>query len=81
MSVSLVEVYVNLLEEGSPVARPTQAIDLGNGTYKLLPTPHYDPEDEIWEFLPGTVVRCAMSPIAPGFKEKEMFLAVEKVIS
>lgn len=26
-----VQVYVQLLEEGTPTARPTQAIDLGGG--------------------------------------------------
>ncbi len=52
-----VKIYVDLSEEGSPTMRPTQAIDLGNGLYKLLPTPNYDPEDEVWEFLPGSVVR------------------------
>jgi hypothetical protein len=26
--------------------------------YKLLPTSNYDPEDEQWQFLPGTIVHC-----------------------
>jgi len=56
-----VEVCVRLLEEGTETCRPTQAIPLGNDLYKLLPTPKYNPEDEIWEFLPGTVVRCEAS--------------------
>lgn len=51
-----IEIYVNLLEEGTPTWRPTQAVDLGNGLYKLLPTPDYDPEDEVWEFPPSSVV-------------------------
>lgn len=54
------EIFVPLLEEGTPTIRPTQAIPLGNGTYKVLPTPDYDPEDEVWEFLPGSVVQCDM---------------------
>jgi hypothetical protein len=45
-------VYVNLLDEGSDAARPTEAIELGNGHYRLLPTANYDPEDEHWEFPP-----------------------------
>lgn len=53
-----VEVYLPLLEEGTPTLRPTQAIFLGNDLYQLLPTPDYDPEDEVWEFPPGSVVRC-----------------------
>jgi hypothetical protein len=54
---SLVQIYVNLLHEGTPCSRPTQALALGNGLFKLLPTPDCDPDDEHWEFAPGTVVR------------------------
>ena len=57
MSEKTMEVYVVLLEEGTDTIRGTQAIDLGDGTFKLLPTPNYDPEDEIWEFLPGSIVK------------------------
>jgi hypothetical protein len=52
-----IEVQVNLLNEGTDVSRPTLALDLGEGLFKLLPTPDYDPEDEEWEFVPGTTVR------------------------
>lgn len=54
----IVTVFVELLEEGTPTIRGTRAIDMGDSTYKLLPTENYDPEDEIWEFLPGSIVRC-----------------------
>ncbi|MCP5362259.1 MAG: hypothetical protein H6908_06485 [Hyphomicrobiales bacterium] len=53
-----VKVYVQLLDEGTPTARGTQAIEMGEGLYKLLPTADYDSEDEVWEFLPGSIVRC-----------------------
>ena len=51
------EVHVFLPEEAVDTWRPTQAIVVGEGLYRLLPTPDYDPEDEVWEFLPGTIVR------------------------
>lgn len=51
-------VYVRLLDEGTDVFRPTQAVRTPQGGYRLLPTPNYDPEDERWEFLPGQMVRC-----------------------
>lgn len=51
-------VYVRLLDEGSDAARPTEAIELGGGRYVLLATPNYDPEDETWEFAPGSTVIC-----------------------
>lgn len=58
MEKDTIKIYVQLLEEGVDTARPTQAIPLEGGTYKLLPTEDYDPEDEIWEFLPGSVVKA-----------------------
>jgi hypothetical protein len=70
-----VEVYVELLEEGTPTVRPTQAIALSDGLYKLLPTPNYDAENEIWAFLPGSIVRCRW---AQG-RSKELLVAVEQV--
>lgn len=51
-------VYVELLDEGVPTWRPTSAESLGQGRYRLLATDSYDPEDETWQFLPGTVVTC-----------------------
>lgn len=53
-----VKVFVELLEEGTPTLRGTQAIPLGDDLYKLLPTDRYNPEAEIWQFLPGSIVRA-----------------------
>jgi len=53
-----IKIYVPLLDEGTPTIRGTQAISLGGNLYKILATPDYNPEDETWEFLPGSVVRC-----------------------
>jgi hypothetical protein len=52
-----VEIYIRLLDEGTEVSRPTQALDLGGGLFKVLPTSDYDPTDEVWEFLPDSIVR------------------------
>jgi hypothetical protein len=54
---TIVDVYVDLLDEGSPTCHGTTAQALGNGFYKLLPIDGYDPEDELWAFLPGDIVR------------------------
>ncbi len=51
-------IYVNLLDEGVTVIRPTQALRLGNWEYELLAPDDYVPCDELWEFPPGSVVRC-----------------------
>ncbi len=74
--ITTVMVYVPLLDEGTPTVRGTQAIPLENGLYKLLPTHNYDPEDETWEFLPGSVVRCVM--VKSSFTNKEFLQAIEK---
>jgi hypothetical protein len=51
------QIYVRLLNEGTEVSRPTLALDLGNGLFKLLATSDYDPDDETWEFPPNSLVR------------------------
>ena len=37
--------------------RGTDAVLSENGYYKILETPYYNPNDEIWEFKPGSIVR------------------------
>ena len=67
-----VEIHIRLLDEGTECSRPTQALDLGNGLFKVLPTSNYDPSDEVWEFPPDSVVRSAMRTL----DGKEFLLAV-----
>jgi hypothetical protein len=76
ISYNTVEIYIPLLEEGTDTLRPTQAVPLGNNLYKILPTPNYDPEDEVWEFLPGSTVRCEKRA---NESVGELLRAVEKV--
>ena len=52
------EIYIELLDEGSPTWRPTQAVDKGNDVYLVLPTIDYDEDDEKWAFPPGSLVMC-----------------------
>jgi hypothetical protein len=59
-------VYVQLLNEGTPAWRPTNARLIKDDIYELLPTDHYDSEDEQWEFAPGTVAHCGVGLIAAG---------------
>jgi hypothetical protein len=53
-----ITIYVRLLDEGTDCWRPTQAEQMSEGIFRLLPTANYDPDDEHWEFPPGTLVRC-----------------------
>ena len=50
------EIYVALLDEGSPVWRPAPAMKVDGNTYVILRPASYDPDDEKWEFPPGSVV-------------------------
>jgi hypothetical protein len=54
------------MNEGTDVARPTQAVALADGTFRLLPTVDYDPEGEIWEFPPASVVGAEVQRFSSG---------------
>ena len=70
--VQAIEICIRLLHEGTECSRPTQALDLGNGLFRVLPTPNYDPEDEVWEFPPDSIVRSEVR----RSEGKEFLLAV-----
>jgi hypothetical protein len=53
-----VTIYIPLLDEGTIVCRPTDGIPLGDGLFRVQPTPNCYPKDEHWQFPPGSVVRC-----------------------
>jgi hypothetical protein len=59
-SRSFIELHVRLLTEGTEVFRPTRALKLGGGLFKLVASPDYDPDLEIWEHLPGATVRAEL---------------------
>lgn len=58
MDSNISTIYVHLLDEGTRVVRATQGTLLGNNVYRVLATPDYDPDDEHWQFPPGSIVRC-----------------------
>jgi hypothetical protein len=74
---AVIEIYVTLLDEGTECFRPTQAVILGDGLFKLMPTANYDPDDEHWEFLPGSIVRAKEVRNADGM----YLLAVAQEVS
>lgn len=53
-----VKIFVRLMNEGTEVSRPTDAIELENGLFQIMLPKNYDPEYEVWEFPPGSTVRC-----------------------
>jgi hypothetical protein len=54
-------IHVRLLNEGTYCSRPTQALELGNGLFKVFPTVDYDPSDEVWDFPPNSIVRLQVT--------------------
>ena len=59
-------VYVPLLYEGTDVWRPAPARKVSDSVYEILRPPQYDPDDEKWEFPPGSVVQCAPRRTSDG---------------
>lgn len=59
----LSQVYVRLLGEGTLVFRPAPAELIRAGLAKLAAPPGYDPDDEDWEFAPGSIVRVEVRPL------------------
>jgi hypothetical protein len=55
-----VEIFVELMNEGTKVWRPVQAEHLRDNVYKILP--QEIPEDEQWKFSPGSRVVCERKP-------------------
>ncbi len=57
-SISTVEIFVRLLNEGTEVLRPTRGRVLESKAIQVLATADYDPAVEEWEFPPGSMVSC-----------------------
>lgn len=53
-------IYVRLLNEGTDVLRPTTGVFVRPDAIRVEPTAGYDPDDEEWEFPPGSEVRCVL---------------------
>lgn len=49
-------IYIQLLDEGTKVFRPVLSSRVNDNIYKVGDSEKYDFEDEIWEFIPRTLV-------------------------
>jgi hypothetical protein len=68
-------VYVQLLDEGVDVVRPVEAEVLAGGLYRLLPPEEgYNPEVEVWEFPPYSIVTCAA-----GWRSHKDFVVADRL--
>lgn len=73
-----VVIYVALLDEGTLVWRPVDAIALGNSLFQIV-SENPDPDDEHWEFTTGDKVRCEQRMLSRITERNLELVAVEKV--
>jgi hypothetical protein len=69
---NLTQIYVRLLDEGTDVWRPIDALALGSDLYRII-SPDPDPNNEVWEYKSGQIVRCTYQTLSGG----EVLVAVE----
>lgn len=72
-----VSIYVYLLDEGTHVWRPVEAVPLEDGSYRIV-SDNLHPDDERWQFVKGDVVRCIYKTLHDT-KPRECLVAIEKV--
>jgi hypothetical protein len=69
-------VYIALLDENVDVWRPVQAEHVGGDLYRLAGE---RPDDEVWPFSPGDVVRCQIRNLSGDSRRGEpVLVAYEK---
>ncbi len=71
---NITTIYVYLLNEGTDVWRPVDAIHIKGNIYQIK-SESIIPETETWQFLPGDIVRCEEKRLSKG----NSIVAVEKV--
>jgi len=64
-----------LRDEGVDVWRPVEAEQLAESVYRLAEAP--TPEGEVWEFAPGSTVRCERRELSEGSALVAVLVAVE----
>lgn len=60
-----ISAYVRLLGEGTDVYRPVQLERLSDGIF-VVQEKFYDPDDEKWEFPPGSIVKLTKHMLSDG---------------
>jgi hypothetical protein len=74
-------VYVYLLNEGVDCWRPVPAVKVNDSIYILQGFDIYDPDDEEWEFPPGTRVLVEEKEFFDGKSNYKKLAAIAKEYS
>jgi hypothetical protein len=59
------EIYVALLHEGTDVWRPVEALEIGDGLFRIV-SKNLKPDIEAWQFITGEIVRCQEKVFSEG---------------
>ena len=57
------QIYVELLDEGTTVWRPVEAVHINGDRYRILTEPIVE---ETWAFQTGEIVRCRLKRFSDG---------------
>ena len=68
--------YIQLLGEGTKVYRPVPALEVTQNIFEIQGDEIYDPDDEEWEFGPGTRVIAEPRRLDGEF----VLLAIKEII-
>jgi len=71
---NIITIHVYLLDEGTDVWRPVEAIHVAESVDQIIPASTI-PEAETWQFSPGKMVRCEERRLLRG----DCLVAIEKV--
>jgi len=79
-------IYIQLLGEGTVVYRPVPATKINHDIYKIEGYEIYDPDDETWEFSPGTIVNTKErelegETVLVAFEQKKDKNKIQKLIN
>jgi hypothetical protein len=75
MSGRNVTIYVYLSDEAVDCWFPARAEHLGSDLYRILDEP---PDDPVWEFGKGDVVRCRFQKLGSGTTFEDKLVAYER---
>ena len=70
------KIFVELLDEGTTVRCPVEAIHMGGDLYQIAEV-NSDPVDTLWAFNTGAKVRCR--PTLTGDGTETILLAYEEI--
>ena len=76
---TMVKIFVFMPDEAVNVWRPIDAERISGDLFRIV-SPDPDPEDEIWEFKSGEIVRCEERAFEDGVRGLAVVARVEQAV-